>query len=984
MESTRKHSKRQHEVEEENKWLEEIAKKREMRRLEEINRLEQAASRKLQKQRKQECKHLSSVNAFHEQQLNYQHHNNNTTDKYNESEILFFNQVDEQNNELEEAGKKKQKRQLEEINQLEQAANRQMEKQRKQELNEVANKKLKQQVEEINKHEQKESRKKYQCAIATNRLEHVVRRKAPLTINEVNFFNEVEIIQQQSNRFTIGNEVNHLQYQANRPVRHEVMHLQQEVNRATMTQDVSVNDAVHLEQMIYQQQNNRITDEDSQLEMFLSDHNEFTLRNPQLSMQDAVNFLDKKDPFKNKWSDFEKSPVKSLLLWYANAGCFSFDEYKEYSTAFNGKQMDVEKLKKEISNEALSDEELGKIIKKYNMNHSYTEGNLYACAACGMRQLEQLQPKIEYLSIPLKHAWLEPLKYTDDEKKAYRDAQEMLGLQVPHDGEGHFMRLHAWKVISVYENMFDDNLYHLHPELVDVDEAGIESIRICPTCLSKLKAKEKPPLSIAAGIDFGYYRRVKDLEMPNLHESIILSLNEVVHVTIKISSNRRGHVNFGLNRLKAHVILWPQTSVSSSLADLNPTIVFDQEFLKKHSSVKYYFLDPTGKQFDHMTQMAFSSPVFLPRPWVLYQWFILLFKVHRWYTIYSFPGYPEFEQMMQAVITDIRNSAIRLDNANDLQLEDAIGSDVAQVQSTEIDDANANDENDMMIIDGENTSDGSLPLRYSFVLPSCQDDHLNNETKLRAFQKMVKTGPTELPDDDYQIHPVHNAPEDTEAIDINSIFNENLDFETEEEHLIVTSIRGHDPVNDFDKTDKVITTSFPHVFLLGRAYGRATGNWTEVQRRHLLGQFTLVPAKARSLLGYMFDILTRVESINGVVSCVKGNKKSITAISAIMQKLQENNSILQKAIAKPNSKGAKKIINTIVPYLQFASRNIQYGFFQSYQVKPKLLETIKYYGNYTAFITLSFNDTENPVSFRASFHTVSNKAFPAVFEQNSI
>jgi len=73
-----------------------------------------------------------------------------------------------------------------------------------------------------------------------------------------------------------------------------------------------------------------------------------------------------------------------------------------------------------------------------------------------------------------------------------------------------------------------------------------------------------------------------------------------------------------------------------------------------------------------------------------------------------------------------------------------------------------------------------------------------------------------------------------------------------------------------------------------------------------------------------------------------------------------------------------------VPYLQFASRNIQYGFFQSHQVKPKLLETIKHYGNYTAFIMLSFNDTENSVSFRASFHTISNKRFPAVFEPDSV
>jgi len=46
-------------------------------------------------------------------------------------------------------------------------------------------------------------------------------------------------------------------------------------------------------------------------------------------MHEAVKFLNPKDPFQHKWSEFEKRPVKLLLLWYANAGCFAFGEYKE-------------------------------------------------------------------------------------------------------------------------------------------------------------------------------------------------------------------------------------------------------------------------------------------------------------------------------------------------------------------------------------------------------------------------------------------------------------------------------------------------------------------------------------------------------------------------------------------------------------------------------------------------------------------------------
>ena len=53
MESVGKQSKRQHQVEEENKQLDEATKKKQKRQLEEMNRLEQAASRNFIKQRKQ-------------------------------------------------------------------------------------------------------------------------------------------------------------------------------------------------------------------------------------------------------------------------------------------------------------------------------------------------------------------------------------------------------------------------------------------------------------------------------------------------------------------------------------------------------------------------------------------------------------------------------------------------------------------------------------------------------------------------------------------------------------------------------------------------------------------------------------------------------------------------------------------------------------------------------------------------------------------
>jgi len=48
---------------------------------------------------------------------------------------------------------------------------------------------------------------------------------------------------------------------------------------------------------------------------------------------------------------------------------------------------------------------------------------LYACAACGIRQLEQLHPKIEYVSIQSNNDLLKSLQYTDDQKNGFCNEQ---------------------------------------------------------------------------------------------------------------------------------------------------------------------------------------------------------------------------------------------------------------------------------------------------------------------------------------------------------------------------------------------------------------------------------------------------------------------------------------------------------------------------------------------------------------------------------
>jgi len=93
---------------------------------------------------------------------------------------------------------------------------------------------------------------------------------------------------------------------------------------------------------------------------------------------------------------------------------------------------------------------------------------------------------------------------TEDQTRAFHNEQQLQGLQIPSDDDGHCTTIYPWQVCSVYESP-NDTLYHLHPELVDVNEFGNASVHLCLIDMNKIKKNCIPPFSIAAGIDFGHY-----------------------------------------------------------------------------------------------------------------------------------------------------------------------------------------------------------------------------------------------------------------------------------------------------------------------------------------------------------------------------------------------------------------------------------------------------------------------------------------------
>jgi hypothetical protein len=233
--------------------------------------------------------------------------------------------------------------------------------------------------------------------------------------------------------------------------------------------------------------------------------------------------------------DSAKNLAKAVHLFYANSGCGENGQYREYDRRWEGKLIDQEDICKQVEAHKSTCDNYFCVFDKFFSKHSYTNACLYSCGACGYRIRERLIDKrlVAYVRYWLGSDELLPLRYNEEQTGVMKDLQEYYKtkpVMVPHWDEknkaAELREIEPWRVMSMYESR-KHGFYHLHPELVDIDNAGTESVLLCPYCSDSVKNVNADPLkriprySIASGVDFGYYKRV-GLTEPNLHEEIIL------------------------------------------------------------------------------------------------------------------------------------------------------------------------------------------------------------------------------------------------------------------------------------------------------------------------------------------------------------------------------------------------------------------------------------------------------------------------------
>ena len=727
------------------------------------------------------------------------------------------------------------------------------------------------------------------------------------------------------------------------------------------------------------------------------------------------------------FNDSERNLAKALFLYYVNSGYLSFDNQREYMNCYAGQLVDKERIISQVEEEKLTDNERDVLIGRFYDRHSYTDAKLYACAACGHRVREQrTKPEVVYKYVDVESDFMSVLRYNDDQEYSFRSdriAQELTPLQVPINAEFDVGPLFPWKAKSVFElgdGECGSNLFHLHPELVDCVDGDRSFVRLCTYCYESLEKKQIPKLSVAGGVDFGNYTRV-GLEKPSLHEEMIIAKTRLVISSLKIKSNMCGRVSLDRDSLQCNAVLFCQDNVDSIGRMLSGEEMFDEAGLV--ALLKVFLLDDKGN-IDRLSRAAFGRVDLLARPWVVCQWILFLHAVHVSYIDEVFPSVEEIRAKIERSNNEIKKNAVKIDVKEFVDFENQLGSDVANTQYEEVGDISGIEEED------DNTDDHT-PLRVSCVIPNAdramESDGVREFAFLSAMQRLLEpngqftsSGKTPCRKSSDSCSDESEDQSQTESSDIGEYEADDNEFDEEEgnlsssldvekdetppggiplggfqsmfgdrfrpvpveENVNETGItRDIDPINEFIEKENVVVAAFPTVFLFGSAYGVPFGKLNTRQRDHLFHQYTRIPSTNRRLLLYLFDALMRFRAITGVNAHVQHSRSAISAIRNLSENKEERVRLAQ-AKKYPKSEHAKKFLQRYTPHLQFSGLNTAYGCFEGKKLKAMLVESCKRYRPPSAFLTFNFDDINNPRAIRASFATVNNRSFPAVFEQD--
>jgi hypothetical protein len=686
------------------------------------------------------------------------------------------------------------------------------------------------------------------------------------------------------------------------------------------------------------------------------------------SSNEKVDFDMEAEQLEALLQDWEKNPencniskclIHSLIVYYLNSGHGRFSEMNQYASKLDGKPINNNSIIDEIESQQLNGQDLYKVIEGFVNQHS-SSASLYCCGACGIREYETAQ--LHYQRVTLEDL-PECFRYDSQQRKKYND----LMLQSPVEvslKDGASFTMEPWRVISCFHDITSDKLYHLHPELVELAENGSSTTMFCMRCSKSLQKCEASKLSIARGVDFGYATRIKGLEVPNLHEELILAKYRLYQCVIKVMPNGGwNQKQYTINSIRGNAILFLHDSVQAVTAAMRT-----REYIDELMQVVFYSHDGS---VDDMARKAFGTSTIYARPIVLKKWLALLNCVHKSYDVTDAESLNIVNAVEDSVQQQQSNRNIICDKES-IRFEQSLGSDVGSSQ--QVDPVAEGGQQEQGLV-----GDQEFAFRTTIVSPSpdqlLTQNAILSKVIVDATREVLLANSVVARSDGGMSSP----PETTAVVQNLSLESILRDlFGTTKAKGVPVSREEH-PISEYDGKDELLVGAFPHVFLLGNAYNRQVGSISFEQRNHLLKQFTMVPCRSRRLLGYLADALRRYEVIKGAKLRIAGSKKAVDKINEFVTQ-QEFSTLMVEAKKNPSGSVAKNIWRQIGPFLQLAGGHVEYGVLQSSQALTRICEQARRFGCGCAFVTLSFADLFNTRSIRAAIRSLDNSKFPAVFD----
>lgn len=320
----------------------------------------------------------------------------------------------------------------------------------------------------------------------------------------------------------------------------------------------------------------------------------------------------------------------------------------------------------------------------------------------------------------------------------------------------------------------------------------------------------------------------------------------------------------------------------------------------------------------------------------MYQWLGALKILNPLYADEpSLPSYDQFKTNLDSSIERILDNALSTQDNEAVERTEIARDDIAGIRATSQNN-NASNVGD----------DKGLSLRYCY---------LTNANKTE-FDKHMDT---------------------THEFLCNAARTAGVDIEMEQKQYRETqSRRSQHPVNEFEDGQRAFLGGWPDVFLLGRGYASSPVRLADKEISHLLLQYTNAAASSVLLLFFLFDQKQRHSTIRNMSAKVKQNPRAFEKFTKTFMSADFQTQ-LQKSVAKPDSKDAKKVLAKLVPILSTGGKKTVFGALERRSAAGEILAMGRKYGPASNFLTVSVDDVNSPMVFRLAFRSTDNISFPA-------